>query len=360
MSTDLNLASEVSQTIDRARDTLAEAITARHYELQPELAARYGEAGRAKCLQDARYHLSYLSEAIRTNLPSLFADYVAWAKVMLEARNVPAADLSRNLEVMRDTLREQLPAQLNRVASEYISSGIERLPELPASLPSLIHHDEPYAGLARSYLDALLRGDRQGASRLVLDEVEGGMSIKDVYLHVFQRTQHEIGRLWQMNRISVAQEHYCTAATQLVMSQLYPHIFATERCGRTLVATCVSGDLHEIGVRMVADFFEMEGWDTYYLGANVPTQSILQTLAERRADVLAASATITTHVSVLADLIRSIRDSEACRGVKILVGGYPFNVAPDLWRQIGADACAHDALGSVEIANRLVEEQGEA
>ena len=80
-------------------------------------------------------------------------------------------------------------------------------------------------------------------------------------------------RYWQMNRLTVAQEHYCTAATQMIMSQLYPYIFEGERNGRVLVATCVAENLHEIGVRMVTDFFEMDGWDTFYLGANVPTAS---------------------------------------------------------------------------------------
>lgn len=336
---------------------LADAITARHYELQPDLAARYGEAGRAKCLQDAHYHLAYLSEAIRVSLPSLFADYIAWAKVMLETRGVPANDLARNLEVMRDTLREKLPAKLSAVAARYVESGIDRLPELPSSLPSLLRPDELLSNLAKEYLDALLRGERHIASRLIMDSVENGTNVKEIYLHVFQPAQHEIGRLWQMNQISVAQEHYCTAATQLIMSQLYPYIFATEKNGRTLVATCVAGDLHEIGVRMVSDFFEMEGWDTFYLGANAPTPSILQTLIEHKADVLAASTTITSHVRALAELIAAVRASDACRDVKVLVGGYPFNVAPELWRQIGADACAHDALESVAIANRLVEER---
>ena len=107
--------------------------------------------------------------------------------------------------------------------------------------------------------------------------------MRDVYLHVFQRSQYEIGRLWQSNQISVAQEHLCTAATQLIMSQLYPFIFGTERRNRRVVAACVGGDLHEIGIRMVADFFEMDGWDTFYLGANVPITDIVQTVIDRRA-----------------------------------------------------------------------------
>ena len=118
--------------------------------------------------------------------------------------------------------------------------------------------------LAVSYLNTLLAGDSHLANQLILDAVRHGFGVKDIYLHVFQPCQQEIGRLWQMNRISVAQEHFCTVVTQTIMSQLYPYIFATEKNGRRLVATSVSGELHEIGMRMVADFLEMEGWTTYY------------------------------------------------------------------------------------------------
>ncbi|MDZ7776615.1 MAG: hypothetical protein U5L09_13885 [Bacteroidales bacterium] len=54
------------------------------------------------------------------------------------------------------------------------------------------------------------------------------------------------------------------------MSQLYPYIFNSQRVGKSMVAATVGGELHEMGIRMVADFFEMEGWDTWYLGANAP------------------------------------------------------------------------------------------
>ena len=88
--------------------------------------------------------------------------------------------------------------------------------------------------------------------------VEQGTPARDIYLQVFQPAQREVGRLGQTNRISVALEHYVTAATQPIMSQLYPRIFSPEKTGRRLIATCVGGELHEIGVRMVADFFEMD------------------------------------------------------------------------------------------------------
>ena len=209
------------------------------------------------------------------------------------------------------------------------------------------------ASLAQDYLQALRLGERHRASRLVMDAVAAGTSVKDVYLGVFQPVQYEVGRLWQTNEISIAQEHYCTAATQLVMSQLYPHIFALDRRGRAMVATCVAGDLHELGVRMVADFFEMDGWDTFYLGANTPHQGVSDTIVERRAEVLAVSATLATHVPAVRELIAVVRASPAAGGVTILVGGHPFNEDPDLWKTVDADATAPDAQQAVDLANRL-------
>jgi methanogenic corrinoid protein MtbC1 len=352
MADDLN--KTIAEAIDAARGSLSEAIVARQYELMPELGRRYGSRGRQKCLQDAEYHLSYLAESIATSLPSLFSDYVAWAKIMLAGRGISASDLAVNLECIRHSLGLALPEEMRAVASAYVEAGMSQLPQLPSDLPAFIRDGDPLAGLAKQYLDALLGGRRDLASRLILDAVDAGAGIKDVYLNVFQRSQYEIGRLWQMNQVSVAQEHYCTAATQLIMSQLYPRIFATEKNGRTLVAACVGGDLHEIGVRMVSDFFEMEGWDTFYLGANMPLASIVETVTRRKADAVAVSATIAYHTRKVADVIAAIRASEHARGAKVLVGGYPFNLAPGLWRQLGADGYAGDAEEAIAVANRLV------
>nr|WP_243687075.1 B12-binding domain-containing protein [Methanobacterium formicicum] len=86
-----------------------------------------------------------------------------------------------------------------------------------------------FFSLAKNYMDALLNLRRNEASDMIMKAVEEGTSIKDIYMNVFEASQHEIGRLWQTNQITVAQEHFCTAATQRVMSQLYPHIFSTQK-----------------------------------------------------------------------------------------------------------------------------------
>ncbi|HEX2640329.1 MAG TPA: cobalamin-dependent protein [Pyrinomonadaceae bacterium] len=344
----------LGRVIAERQADLAEAITNRHYQLKPELHDKYGERGRTKCLQDAQYHLSYLAEAVTASRPSLFADYVSWARVMLAGRGIPESDLVDNLIVMRDSLEKYLPLNEGAVIHDYIDAGLEKVISAASGLPSFISDEDALTSMAGEYLEALLRGDRYTASRLVLDAVESGTPVRDIYLKVFQKVQHEIGRLWQENRLTVAQEHYCTAATQMIMSQLYPHVFTSEKIGRTMVAACVAGDLHEIGVRMVADFFEMEGWDTFYLGANAPAPDILKMIEDRNADLMLISATMTFHIAAVRRLIDSIRSNRATGRIKIMVGGYPFNVEPELWRDVGADAFSANALDAIGVADQLV------
>ena len=344
----------LAASIDSHAQGVATAITDRQFADDPELAARFGDRGRTKCTEDARRHLSYLSSAAAVESDALFVDYVAWAKILLARIGMSETDLARNLVLLRDTIREALGGALGDAAARIVDAGLSDLPKLPAASQTLLAPTEPLADLANRYLELLLAADRQSASRLILDAVDGGVTVRDIYIHVFQRTQHEIGRRWQMNQLTVAEEHFCTAATQLTMSLLYPRSFSSPRIGRRLVAACIGGDLHEIGVRMVADFFEMEGWDTHYLGANVPLEGIVGTVAERRPDVLAISATMTYHVPAVSAVIAAVR-KESPQRPYILVGGYPFLVDRALWRQVGADGFAADASSAVEQATRLVD-----
>ncbi|MEA2575002.1 MAG: MerR family transcriptional regulator, light-induced transcriptional regulator [Chloroflexia bacterium] len=119
---------QTSEAIEVRRAELAESVVERQYRVQPELAVRYGEAGRAKCLQDTMHHLSSIAAAIALSAPETFVDYVAWARTLLQTYNVPAGDLAMNLTCIRDVLGEELPGEAGVVAVEYVEAGLRQLP----------------------------------------------------------------------------------------------------------------------------------------------------------------------------------------------------------------------------------------
>lgn len=348
------LAKQISVMLEEQQDALAEHVVTLQYERQPGQWERYGENGRKLSIRDMKYHFQYLTESISVEEPSLFADYIDWVKTLFDNLNLPADALLMTLECTRDVFKTAFPHEMMEEINIYLHAGIERLHHKTAAQDSYLEEEGELAGLAKAYIDALLQGERHRASQLILEAVKNGASIKAIYLDVFQRSQYEIGRLWMTNHISVAQEHYCTAATQLIMSQLYPYIFSTEKIGRRLIATCIGGELHEIGMRMVTDFFEMDGWDTYYMGANTPTNTILQTLDERQPDILGISATMTFHIQAVEDLIARVREKNTEKPLKILVGGYPFLRNPELWQKVGADGFGANASEAIQISQCLL------
>ena len=190
------------------------------------------------------------------------------------------------------------------------------------------------------------------ASDLILRAAENRVGIKEIYCHVFEWCQYEIGRLWQSNIISIAQEHYCTASTQVLMSQLYPYIFRAEKEPRgTIVAACVTGELHEIGARMLCDLLEMEGWNTIYLGANVPSEGIAAVLLDNQSAILAISASMVFHIPAVREVIVAVRLQSP--KTRILVGGHAFRIAPNLWRDVGADYFSRDAVAAISVIAEL-------
>ncbi len=340
--------------LKEARHELAQLITELHFKHHPELEQKYGERGRQKCYEDAVYHISYLEQALRVNSNDLFSSYLDWARTMLKERGIPEKDLLQNLSFMKEAIQKKLTDEDSQKLVEFIDIGLEFLQGNPQRSQTFLKSGEPLAAEARIYLDLLLSGNRKKAADLIEELVEKGVSIKEIYEHIFQKTQYEVGSLWQTNTISVAHEHYCTAATQLIMSSLYPRIFSMEKNGKKLVACSVADELHELGIRMVSDFFEMDGWDTHYLGANMPAEHLITSLKEFKPDVLAISVTLPMHIEKAAKLIGKVREDKQTAKIKIMVGGYPFSIVPDLWEKIGADSSAESAKEAIKIANKLL------
>jgi methanogenic corrinoid protein MtbC1 len=302
-------------------------------------------------------YYQHFTQAIVNSNPQLFHEFLSWARSVQKSRNMSKKTFKEILNRFDSELSNSLDIAARQQAIEFLHSAMDEKSITNGETESYLKEENELGELAVSYFKSLMDGDRRTASRLILDAVEQGVSVKDIYMHVFQPSQYEVGRRWQINEISVAQEHFCTAATQLIMSQLYPHIFNTERVGKSIVATTIGGDLHEIGIRMVSDFFEMEGWDTFYLGANSPAADVIDEIINRKADLLAISVTMSNFLSDAKELIKSVRENLECGDVRILIGGRPFKIYDSFWKKFGADGFAGDAHEAVEIANRLTSTQ---
>jgi methanogenic corrinoid protein MtbC1 len=343
-------AAEISDQVS----TLIDEVMRQQYKRHPELEKRYGAAGMKRCREDIDFHFCTLIEAVASQEKNLFLKYVAWGKVVLVNRRVRLDDLIDTLTIMQEVLTDKLSSRAARVANGYIQMAIDKFDSFPSAPPCYIDPCAPMQKQANSYLQALLSVDREEARRIVHTAVRSGTRVQDVYRYIFEPVQREVGRLWQMNHISVAQEHYCTASTEMLMGELARDREEVPRGPHFFLGTCVAGAQHSIGIRMLSELLESNGWKVYFTGANTPSASLVELISKFHIDVLGISAATAMDLPQVRRLIEAVRTSNKAK-TKIMVGGRIFNDFPQLWKKIGADAFAKDALSGVNTAFKLVD-----
>lgn len=215
--------------------------------------------------------------------------------------------------------------------------------------------DADWERMRARLIELLLLHDRNAACVMIVDAVRDGLPFTDVYLMLLQPVLYRIGDLWESGSLDVAQEHYATAVIEMVLAQISPAIFRGHRRGPSMVAAAVEGNLHAVGVRMIADFFEADGWDSCYLGANVPASAIVAESIRRKAKLIALSASRDEQMPEVIQTIAAIRESTQLENPFVMVGGALFNALPNAIAGTGADAYAADARQAIEVAHGLMQ-----
>jgi MerR family transcriptional regulator, light-induced transcriptional regulator len=221
---------------------------------------------------------------------------------------------------------------------------------VPTSV-SMTKSPSELVGLRARYLEAQLAGDQRRALALLGEAAAGGHTVDALRREVVQAAQLEIGRLWQENRISIAHEHMATAVSQRALVFLYERATPAPRTGKRIVMACVEGEQHELPARMLADHLELAGYDVAYLGANVPTDSLLAVVRGAPVDVVALSVTMSFNVGGLRGAVLALRAHRP--KLPVIIGGHALTWAPGLAAQLGVEHAGHGAGDILGLLERL-------
>jgi methanogenic corrinoid protein MtbC1 len=174
----------------------------------------------------------------------------------------------------------------------------------------------------QNYFTALLAGSRSACHDIVQKLLDADTEIREIYEKLFQQSMYKVGELWENNLITVAGEHLATSITEGVLNLVYPHLFAIKRVGKKAVVSCSANEFHQIGGKMVADIFELNGWDGYFLGANTPSEELMRYIHEVNPDILALSLSLLSNIDNLIRCIEIVKSDFP--NLNLLVGGQAF------------------------------------
>ena len=203
-------------------------------------------------------------------------------------------------------------------------------------------------------MQAVQDGDAARSLALAAALVASGGDLVAAVEHGFIAGIRRAGDLFEEGEFFLPELVQAAEAMKAAMAVVTPALRARDgdraAKGRVVIGT-VQGDVHDIGKTLVATLLQAHGFEVHDLGADVPVGTFVERAREVHADVVAASALLTTTMPAQRELVAAVAAAGLAASVKVLVGGSPTTAA---WaRDIGA-AHAENAMRAVTVAEGLV------
>ncbi len=163
----------------------------------------------------------------------------------------------------------------------------------------------------------------------------------------------ELGSKYEQGELFLSQMVYGASVFQIGMKILEPELKkATREVKRlgTVVLGTVQGDIHDIGKSIVGALLGAAGFEVVDIGKDVPVEAFVNKVRELNADLVGASALLTTTIPMQREIIQALKkEGLKC---KVMIGGAACS---EEWaREIGADACGVDGVDAVRKAKMLL------
>lgn len=192
------------------------------------------------------------------------------------------------------------------------------------------------------FLELLEAENKQLAVQYALDLLDSKkMDVKTLYTQILAPSLNQMQCHLADKKVCVWKEHVRTAIVRTIVECSYPYVVREkEKRGyahsKTTVVICPPEEYHDLGARMVADFFTLCGWDAIFVGGNTPYEDFYNAASQIRPDLIAIS--ITNYYTIVAAR-KIIADLKALLGnsVKIVVGGYAVRESSGNFESLGAD-----------------------
>jgi methanogenic corrinoid protein MtbC1 len=225
-----------------------------------------------------------------------------------------------------ERIRQIKTWQTQRLSLDEIRQRLVDLDRLPAP-----------PALAKSFLQQALAGDLAAAYQTIIAADDLGFPLPRLFGEVLQPALTELGRRWEHGELLVAQEKEVSELARDLIADLSLRHTRTSTHGPALVAACVEGERHELGLRMICGLFRAEGWAAHYLGADVAPRFVLEAVQLHRPAVILLSAKLAPNLPAVKESI-DVLNAGLSPGLlpPIVVGGQIAIEQPEALRTWGA------------------------
>lgn len=210
----------------------------------------------------------------------------------------------------------------------------------------------------QEFYDKLAQAVVEGEDEIALETaeaaLEAGLDPLECINNGLTEGMNRVGELFASGEYYLPDLIIGGEAMKAAMNVLEPALLESQQrevLGKIVIGT-VQGDLHEIGKTLVATLLSANGFKVTDIGVDKSPVDFLNAAIEADADIVGASALLTTTMVVQGQIVEALDDAGLRDKIKVMVGGAPVDQS---WAdQIGADAYGENAISSVAIAKKLM------
>jgi corrinoid protein of di/trimethylamine methyltransferase len=201
---------------------------------------------------------------------------------------------------------------------------------------------------------AVQDGDAAQAGELAGAALEGDAEVTAI-VERLSAGMREVGDQFATGDIFLPELMLAARAMQSAMSVLQPRLLesaaAAVKRGVIVVGT-VKGDVHEIGKDIAITMLRAAGFEVHDLGRDVDALDFVRRAEDLRADVIGASALMTTTMPSQKELVDILVAKGLREKYHVILGGAP--VTPEWVAEAGADSWGEDAGTAVKVLERAM------
>lgn len=214
----------------------------------------------------------------------------------------------------------------------------------------MVEKDEILDGLK----DSILEQDEDMAAEFAEKALESDVEAFEAISDGLARGMEIIGDKFGADEIFLPQVMMSADAMEAAMEELRPALKEgdKETKGTVLLGT-VNGDVHTIGKEIVGSMIEGAGFEVVDIGKEQPVENFIKGVQEEDADVLGASALMSTTRSEQEKIVEAVKEEEL--DVKTIFGGAP--VTAEYVEEIGGDGYAADGAEAKEVVEELMKKK---
>jgi corrinoid protein of di/trimethylamine methyltransferase len=211
--------------------------------------------------------------------------------------------------------------------------------------------------LLERIVEATVQGDETQAVALAREAVQNGMDPFEVIQGGYARGMEIVGDLFAKLEYFLPEVMLAADAMTAALEVLKPYLQDREDGGSngTIVIATIQGDLHDLGKNIVKVMLDAAGFTVHDLGADVPVRTLIEKAEQLGADIIAASAILTTTMAHMPDIAKILTELGVRDRYRIMLGGAP--VIAQWAREVGADGYGEDAAEAVETAKQLMDKK---